>query len=74
MKNVLIISSSMRADSNSHALCEKVAEGVRAAGNKAEIVRLKGKAIGFCTGCYACQKTGKWPLRCFVKNRVIANG
>ena len=68
MKNVLIISSSMRADSNSHALCEKVAEGVRAAGNKAEIVRLKGKAIGFCTGCYACQKTGK----CVIKDDANA--
>ena len=64
MKKVLIISASMRPDSNSHALCEKVAEGVRAAGNEAEVVRLKGKTIGFCTGCYACQKTGK----CVIKD------
>ena len=64
MKNVLIISSSMRANSNSHALCEQVAAGVRAAGNQAEIVRLKGRKIGFCTGCYACQKTGA----CVIKD------
>ena len=64
MKKVLIISASMRGDSNSHALCEKVAEGVRAAGNEAEIVRLRGRKIGFCTGCYACQKTG----RCVIKD------
>lgn len=31
-KKVLIISSSLRPDSNSHALCEQVAKGVEAAG------------------------------------------
>ena len=64
VKKVLIISASCRGDSNSHALCEQVAEGVRAAGNEAEIVRLRGKKIGFCTGCYACQKTGA----CVIKD------
>ena len=57
-KNVLIISASFRSNSNSHALCQEVAKGVKAAGNKAEVVRLKDKKIGFCTGCYACQKLG----------------
>lgn len=55
-KKVLIISSSLRPDSNSHALCEEVAKGVEAAGGAAELVRLRGKKIGFCMGCYACQK------------------
>ena len=55
-KNVLIISSSLRPDSNSHALCEEVAKGVEAAGGTARVVRLRGKKIGFCMGCYACQK------------------
>ena len=55
-KKVLIISSSLRPDSNSHALCEEVAKGVEAAGGEAQVVRLLGKKIGFCTGCYACQK------------------
>ena len=63
MKKVLIISASFRPESNSNALCEKVAEGVRAAGNEAEVIRLKGKSIGFCTGCYACQKTGKCAIK-----------
>ena len=74
-KNVLIISASFRPNSNSHALCQEVAKGVKAAGNKAEVIRLakgvkaagnkaevirlKDKKIGFCTGCYACQKLGK---------------
>lgn len=62
-KHVLIISASYRPKSNSHALCQEVAKGVEAAGNKAEIVRLKGKTIGFCTGCYACQKTGQCVIR-----------
>ena len=50
IKNVLIISASFRPNSNSHALCQEVAKGVKAAGNKAEIIRLKDKTIGFCQG------------------------
>ena len=49
IKNVLIISASFRPNSNSHALCQEVAKGVKAAGNKAEVIRLKDKKIGFCT-------------------------
>ena len=62
-KNVLVISASFRPNSNSHALCQEVARGVKAAGNKAEVIRLKDKKIGFCTGCYACQKLGKCALK-----------
>jgi NAD(P)H-dependent FMN reductase len=47
IKNVLIISASFRPNSNSHALCQEVAKGVKAAGNKAEVVRLKDRKIGF---------------------------
>ena len=43
IKNVQIISASFRQNSNSHALCQEVAKGVRAAGNKAEVIRLKDK-------------------------------
>ena len=68
IKNVLIISASFRPDSNSHALCEEVAKGVTAAGNKAEVIRLKDKTIGFCTGCYACQKLG----RCVIEDDASA--
>ena len=45
-KNVLIISSSLRPDSSSHALCEEVAKGVEAAGGEAQVVRLLGKKVG----------------------------
>ena len=44
-KKVLIISSSLRLDSNSHTLCEEVAKGVKAAGGEAQVVRLLGKKI-----------------------------
>ena len=34
IKNVLIISASFRPNSNSHALCQEVAKGVKSADNK----------------------------------------
>ena len=55
MKKVRIISASFRPDSNSHALCEEVARGARENGNEVEVIRLRGKKLGYCTGCYACQ-------------------
>ncbi|MBR1979127.1 MAG: NAD(P)H-dependent oxidoreductase [Akkermansia sp.] len=58
MKHVLIISSSLRAHSNSDALAAAFAEGAKAAGHAVETISLKGKEIRFCTACYACQKQG----------------
>ena len=59
MKKILIISSSPRKNSNSEALCKAFAEGAMEAGNEVEIVTLRDKAINFCRGCFACQKTRK---------------
>lgn len=59
MKKVLIISSSLRAHSNSDALSTAFAEGAREAGHVVECISLKGKEIRFCTACYACKKTGR---------------
>lgn len=56
-KKVLILSSSLRANSNSDALAEAFARGARDAGNAVEEVSLKEKAVAFCKGCLACQKT-----------------
>ena len=67
-KNVLIISSSPRKNSNSHALAKAFAEGAREAGHAVELVSLQGKAIGFCRGCMACQKT----LRCVQRDDADA--
>ena len=62
MSKVLIITSSLRANSNSDALAEKVAEGARNVGHKVEVISLKGKEIKFCIGCLSCQKTKKCVL------------
>ncbi|HBN62300.1 MAG TPA: NADPH-dependent FMN reductase [Porphyromonadaceae bacterium] len=59
MKNVLIISSSLRKGSNSEALAEEFARGAADAGNKVELISLRDKDIRFCRGCLACQKIGK---------------
>lgn len=59
MKNVLIISSSLRRGSNSETLAEEFARGAADAGNKVELISLQDKDIRFCRGCLACQKTQK---------------
>ena len=58
MKKVIVISTSLRAGSNSDMLAEKFAEGAKASGNEVEKISLRGKEIKFCVGCLCCQKTG----------------
>lgn len=58
MKKVIVISTSLRAGSNSDMLAEKFAEGAKASGNEVEKISLRGKEIKFCVGCLSCQKTG----------------
>ena len=62
-KKVLIISTSIRANSNSEKLAQAFAEGARASGNDVEFVSLRDKTIGFCKGCLACQKLGHCIIR-----------
>ena len=64
MKNVLIISSSLRGGSNSEILAHEAEKGAIDAGNVVEFINLKGKEIKFCIGCLACQKT----LKCVQKD------
>ena len=59
MKNVLIVTTSLRNGSNSDMLAEYFKNGAVSAGNNVETVSLKNKTVGFCRGCFACQKTGK---------------
>ena len=68
MKKIVIISTSLRPGSNSHALAERFAEGAKAAGNEVELISLRGKEIRFCIGCLSCQKTGA----CIFKDDVPA--
>ena len=63
MSKVLVISTSLRAKSNSDILAERLVAGARDAGHEVEHISLKWKTIGFCTGCLACQKTQKCVLK-----------
>lgn len=67
MSKVLVISTSLRAKSNSDILAEKLIEGTKDAGHEVEHISLKGKTIRFCIGCLACQKTQK----CVLKDDAI---
>ena len=62
-KKVLVITSSLRANSNSDALAAALADGAKSSGNTVEVISLKDKSIGFCRGCMACQKTQKCVIR-----------
>lgn len=62
-KKIVIISTSLRANSNSDALAKAFAEGAEKAGNTVEYISLRGKQIGFCMGCLACQAKGACVLK-----------
>lgn len=64
MSNVVVITTSLRAKSNSDILAEQLISGAKDAGHNVEHISLKGKHIGFCVGCLACQKT----QRCVLKD------
>jgi multimeric flavodoxin WrbA len=67
MSKVLVISTSLRAKSNSDILAARLVEGAKDAGHEVEHISLKGKTIKFCIGCMACQKTQK----CVQKDDAI---
>lgn len=57
-KRILIISSSARKGGNSDTLADQFMAGAQAAGHHVDKIRLAEKTIGFCRGCYVCEKTG----------------
>ena len=67
MSKVLVITTSLRAKSNSDRLAEELIRGAKEAGNEVESISLKGKEIGFCIGCLACQKT----QQCVLKDDAV---
>ncbi len=67
-KNILIISTSLRADSNSEALADAFQCGAEQAGHKVTKISLRGKSIAFCRGCFGCLKTGK----CVIADDAVA--
>ena len=67
MSKVLVITTSLRAKSNSDILAARLIEGAKDAGHEVEQISLKGKEIRFCIGCLACQKT----QRCVLKDDAV---
>lgn len=63
MKKIVIISSSPRKAGNSDALADEFALGAQEAGHTVEKICLRDKAVGFCKGCLACQKTQQCVIR-----------
>jgi multimeric flavodoxin WrbA len=63
MKKVLIISTSLRNNSNSELLARSFYEGAKI-NNDVELITLKDKTINFCKGCLACGKLHK----CVIKD------
>lgn len=63
MSKVLVISTSLRAKSNSDILADRLIAGAKDVGHEVEKISLKGKEIKFCIGCLACQKTQKCVLK-----------
>ena len=68
MKKVIVISTSLRAGSNSDMLADNFIEGALKSGNEVEKISLINKDIRFCRGCLACQKLGK----CVINDDVNA--
>ena len=71
-RRILVISTSLRRNSNSEALANAFARGAQEAGAEVEQVTLREKQIGFCRGCLACQRTGS----CVQKDdaqEIVAN-
>ena len=50
-KKVLIISTSLRHNSNSETLAGEFAKGAKEAGHEVKEITLRDKNIGFCKGC-----------------------
>ena len=73
MKKVVVISTSLRAGSNSQVLAEQFAEGAKTAGHQVEFISLTGKEIKFCVGCLACQKLGACVIKDDVPESALAS-
>ena len=69
-KKVLVISTSLRKNSNSDALAQAFAKGAQETGNQVEQLTLQDKTLQFCRGCLACQNTG----RCVLHDDMDAIG
>lgn len=67
MSKVLVITTSLRAKSNSDILTDRMIAGAKGAGHEVEHISLKGKEIKYCIGCLACQQT----QACVLKDDAV---
>ena len=67
MSKVLVITTSLRAKSNSDILTDRMIAGAKNAGHEVEHISLKGKEIKYCIGCLACQQT----QTCVLKDDAV---
>jgi multimeric flavodoxin WrbA len=65
MKNIVLVSSSLRNQSTSKTLVNEVIKGLKE-NNNVQLIELSKINFGFCHGCLACQKTGK----CVIKDDI----
>ena len=66
MKKIVVISSSLRLNSNSEILADGFIKGAKENGNKVDKIILRDQKLLFCCGCLSCQKNG----RCFQDDFV----
>ena len=66
-KKVVVLSTSLRTNSNSELLAKSFVDGAKDSGNEVKYISLKNKDIHFCIGCLVCQKTG----HCVIKDDVV---
>lgn len=66
-KRVLVISTSLRSNSNSETLADAFVKGAMEIGHQVEQISLRDKTIGFCRGCLSCLKSGK----CVIKDDAV---
>ena len=66
MKKIVVISSSLRLNSNSEILADSFIRGAKEKGNEVTKICLKNQKLLFCCGCLSCQKNG----RCFQDDFV----
>lgn len=66
-KIVLVISTSLRSNSNSDKIADEFILGAKEADNQVEKISLIEKKIGFCKGCLACQNT----MKCVIQDDGI---
>ena len=55
-KKILILAGSPRRNGNSDILCDQFMKGAQESGHEVEKIFVSEKKIGYCMGCYFCQR------------------